>query len=302
VREDERFPREELRARLAEKGIPEWPFLWPLEKAFGGVEVRIGWSSLHFAITYNLAYYRREELTDEGGRVRFVPLGEWESYSAMLGEDGGIYFVATPDRIERMAPSFEGFLEHQAMLTSFRAWAPKGCAALLSPGSVAPMLANEYSIPPVREASSELHKWWQDDCWTLYATVPERSGMIWARALPDLARAMEAATRITPILEVHPQPSYEDEHVEVLTKDEIAARAPTPESLRARHGARRFDLLGEPSIYKSKPPSTGDVWVSGEGDDMRIDVLERREGEVVNYWQITHEGSHALLSSRYGRG
>jgi hypothetical protein len=43
------------------------------------------------------------------------------------------------------------------------------------------------------------------------------------------------------------------------------------------------------------------VWISVEGDELRIDVLERRDAELVNHWRLTPEGSSALLSSRYGR-
>jgi len=300
VRPERRVSHAELQRCLAEKGIPEWPGLWPIEEAFGGTG--IAGLDLDFGVTHLLPYYEREELIDDStGRV-FVPAGEWGSFSVLLGSDGGLYQVTTPDMIEKLEPSFESFLENQAMARSFRTWAPNGFVADLSPGFVAPALATQRAVPPVTEASNEFHRWWQDGTWTLFEAGENGAAVIWAKTLEGLVAAIDAAADIEPRFDVRPRPSYEQEHITELTTDEVAALAPTLEHIRSRSGARRFALLGEPSIYEGKPPSTGDVWISGEGETLQIEVLERREGKVVNYWQLTPNGSHALLMSRYGKG
>jgi hypothetical protein len=302
VHPERRLSQEELRSRLAEKGIPEWPWLWPIEQAFGGVEARIAGFDLDFGIAHILPHYQSEELIDERTGALFVPAGNWGSFSVFLGADGGLYQATTPETMEKVEPSIESFLESQAMSTSLATWAPRLFVAYFFPKLVVPALAAECTVPAVTEASNEFHRWWQDDVWTLYEPGDDGRSAVWAKSLSGLVSAIDAASRIDPQLEVKPRPSYEEEHVEVLPKEQIATHAPTVDSLHMRRGARRFTLLGEPSIYPGKPPSTGDVWVSSESDDLRIDVLERRDGELVNYWQLTPAGSHALLSSRYGRG
>jgi hypothetical protein len=299
---DRRFSHEELTRLLAEKGIPEWPFLWPLEEAFGGVELEMNMNDLDLGIANNLRYFDREELIDEHGQIRFVPMGSRGIYTIFLDASERMYLFHVPNDLMLIDASFESYLENQAMSTSLAAWASQLFIGYFSPKLVSSALASERAVQPVIEASNEFHRWWQDDTWTLYEPGDNGRGTIWARSLSDLVSAIDAASHVEPRIEVKPRPSYEEEHMEVLSKDRIAARAPEPESLRARPGARRFTLLGEPSIYPGKPPSTGDVWISGEGDDLRIDVLERRHDELVNYWQLTPTGSHALLSSRYGRG
>lgn len=302
VHPERRLSHEELRSRLADKGIPEWPWLWPIEQALGGVEARIAGCDLDFGIAHLLPHHEREELVDERTGALFVPAGTWGSFSVFLGADGGLYQATTPETMEKIEPSIEGFLEDQAMRTSLATWAPRLFVADFSPEGVVSALATKCAVPAVTEASNEHHRWWQDDVWTLYEPSDDGRSAVWAKSLSGLVSAIDAASRVDPQLKVKPRPSYEEEDVEVLPKEQIAARAPSVDSLRGRHGARRFALLGEASIHEGKPPSTGDVWVWGEGDDLRIDVLERRDGALVGYWQLTPAGSHALLSSRYGGG
>jgi hypothetical protein len=296
-----RVSRDELARLLAEKGVPEWPFIWPLESAFAGAEVRLEGNDLEVGIAENIGNFDREDLVDENGRIRFVPLGYWGIYTIFLDAHGKMYLFHVPDDLTLIDSSFESFLENQAMRASLATWGPRLFVAYLSSPLMAPALAKERAVPPVVEASNEFHRWWQDDLWTLHQPGDDGWSVVWARDLSGLVLALDTANRIEPRVEVKPRPSYDDEHVETLSRDQIAARAPAVEDLRARPGSRRFILLGEPSIYKGKPPSSGDVWVSGEGGELRIEVLERRDGELVNYWQLTPEGSHALLSSRYGR-
>src|SRR6185503_14231252 len=97
----------------------------------------------------------------------FVPTGVWGSYSAFLGSDGGYYLATTPEKIEKIEPSFESFLEYRAMGTSLKTWAPAGCSAELVPNAIATVLAKERAVPAVVEVCNEFHSWWQDDAWTL---------------------------------------------------------------------------------------------------------------------------------------
>lgn len=298
---ERRFPREELQRRLAEKGIPEWPFLWPLEEAFAGVEVRIAWEDLDFGIARELPRFERKHLLDEDGQIRFVPVGSWDIYAILLDAAGRMYLFDAPDQLTAVEPSFESFLEDKAMATEI--WSPISFSAHLAPKTAVAAFARERGIPPVVEASNELHRWWQDEALTLFEPGEgDLPAAIWAKTLAGLVEAIDTAGQLESALELRPQPSYEEEDIEVLGKEELRARAPTVESLRARAGARRFPLLGTPSIYEGDPPSTGDVWLSGQGETLQIDALERRQGELYNYWQLTPGGSHALLSSRYGKG
>lgn len=303
VRAERRFPHEELQRRLADKGIPEWPFLWPLEEAFAGVEVQIGWEDFCFGITTALPHTEREELVDEHDRIRFVNVASWGERELLLDAAGRVYERTEPGAASPIDASIESFLEHHAMAESLVDWCPVHFTLYFLPRSVAAALADRSGVPPVIEASNDFHRWWQSDSLTLFAWPHEDTrGALWAKTLGDLVAAIDAAADICPGLEVQPLPSFDDAHKEVLGVGEIRARAPGVESLRARAGARRLPLLGRPSIHEGKPPSTGDVWISGEGETLRIDVLERREGEVVNYWELTPEGSHALLMSFYGKG
>lgn len=302
VDEEKRHSREELARRLAEKGAPEWPCLWPVEEALAGVEVRLGGFDLEIGIAANLPHFDREELVDEHDRIRFVPAGYWGIYTLFLDEAGRLYLFHVPDELVPLEPSFESFFEQQAMMASFRVWAPHGFAADLSPGNLAPRLAAERAIPLVAEASNEFHRWWQDDAWTLFEPASGGVATVWAKTLGDLVSALDTAARIEPTFEARPRPPASPAHIEELPAGEVAARAPSLETLRSWPGARRVALLGQPSIHEGKPPSSGDVWISGEGETLRMDVLERCGDELRSCWQLTPGGSHALFTSRYARG
>jgi hypothetical protein len=298
--EEQRLPREELTRRLAEKGIPEWPFLLPIEEAFAGVCVRFSGFDLEIGIAHELPLYDREELLDEDGKVRFVPAGYWGIYSVFLDAEGRMFLFHEPDDLVLAEPSLESFFENEAM--SFRIWAPCGFIADLSPGPAAGALAAERGVPPVAEATNEHHRWWQDAAWTLCERPGTATAMLWARTLEDLVTALDTAGRLLPDLEVRPRPPHEDKLVETVATEEVAARAPTPEALRARPLARRFTLLGAPSPYEGKPASTGDVWITGEGEDLSVDVLEHRDGALVGYWCLRAGGGRAVLASRLRSG
>src|SRR5262249_30826742 len=115
IREEQRFPHEELQRRLAEKGISEWPFLWPIEEAFAGVRVEMNWNDLEIGITENLDSFDRGELIDEHGRARFVPIGDWRIYTIFLDALGRMYLFHVPDDLTLIDASFEACLEDQAM-------------------------------------------------------------------------------------------------------------------------------------------------------------------------------------------
>ncbi len=303
VRLEQRFPREELQRRLAERGIPEWPFLWPLEEAFAGVRVRMGGEDLSFGITAGLPHVEGKRLLDEHGEIRFAPIAEWGNDILLVDATGGVYVLTELGVVTAVEPSFEGFLENQAMSTSFAEWSSTLFSAHFSPKTAVPAVAASLGVPAVAEVSNEFHRWWQNDAQTLYAgNDAETPAALWAKTLGGLVEAIDAAAGLCDGLTVRPIPSYEEPNVEVLDVESIRARAPGVETLAALPGARRFELMGEPSLYEGKPPSTGDVWISGEGESLRVDVLERREGAVVNYWQLTPSGSHALLMSWYGKG
>ena len=297
-----RLPREDLQRALAEKGIPEWPFLWPLEEALAGVLVRIGAEDLSFAITAALPYTDRKRLVDEHDNIRFAPIADWGNDILVADAAGRVYVLTELGVLTLIEPSFESFLENQAMSTAFADWSPTLFTAYLMPKTVASAIAAELSVPPVPEVFNEIYRWWQDDRWTLHEGADlDTPSVLWGKTLTDLVEGLDAAARLCPGLQVNPIPSYDDAHKEILKAEEIRARAPSVETLAARPGARRIELIGEPSIFPGKPPSTGDVWISGEGDTLQIEVLERREGEVVNYWKLTPTGSHALLISYYGK-
>ncbi len=298
-----RFPREELQRRLTEKGIPEWPFLWPLEEAFAGVEVRLMGRDLTFGITAELPHSDRKQLIDEHDQIRFVPIAGWGDDALLLDATGRMYLREETGVLGAIDLSFESFLESQAMSTSFIDWSPNTFSTYFSPRTVATALAADRGAPAVVEASNEFHRWWRNDSLTLFEWGDKDTlGALWAKTLVDLVAAIDAAALICPAIELQPLASRDGADIEELYMEEVQARAPGVETLRARAGARRFPLVGKPSIYEGKPPSTGDVWISGEGESLRIDVLERREGNVVNYWQLTPGGSHSLLMSRYARG
>lgn len=298
-----RFPREELQRRLADKGIPEWRFLWPLEEAFAGVQVRIAGEDLKFGITTALPHTRREELVDDHDQIQFVPIADWGNDELLVDASGRLYLRAELGALTAIDASFESFLEYQAMSLSFIDWCPVSFTLYFLPKTVATALAENRAVPPVIEASNEFHRYWRNESLTLFEGGDQGTrGALWAKTLPDLVEAIDTAANLCPTLELQPIPSYDEPHVEILEVEEIRARAPGLEAFRTRAGARRFPLLGRPSIFQGKSPSTGDVWISGEGETLRIDVLERRDGEVVNYWQLTPAGSHALLMSRYGKG
>lgn len=300
---ERRYSREELQQCLAKSGIPEWPFLWPLEEAFGGVEVRIDWEDLRFGIDAEHPYMKRADPVDEHHKIQFVSIGDWGHNELLLDSTGRLYFLEESGVLTATEVSFEGFLEHHAMSMSFVDWCPTSFTLYFLPKDVATALAEDHGVPPVVEASNEFHRYWRNDSLTLFESGEQGTrGAVWAKTLTDLVEAIDTAADLCPTLELQPIPSHDDAHKEILKVEEIRARAPSVEALRARAGARRFELIGEPSIFPGKPPSTGDVWISGEGETLRIDVLERREGEVVNYWQLTPTGSHALLMSTYGRG
>src|SRR5678815_642391 len=56
-----RCSHEEFRRRLAQQGFPEWPFLWPLEEAFGGVEGM----GVEFGIADMLTDHSAKDMIDE---------------------------------------------------------------------------------------------------------------------------------------------------------------------------------------------------------------------------------------------
>ncbi len=298
-----RTPREEFQQDLAKNGIPEWPFLWPLEEAFGGMEVRLAGWDLRFGIWADSPALKKPTFIEKYGKNRFVLIGGWGDNALLSDETGRIYVLDESGVLTLNDSSFESFLEHHAMSPSFEDWSKVEFEVQYTPKGTAALLAEKFSIPAVVEASDECHKWWRNDHFTLFEWgEQDPRGVVWSTNLPDLAKAMDAAIQLCPTLQIKPEPSYKDEHKEVLPVEEIRARAPSVETLSTRPFARRFELIGEPSIYPEKPPSTGDVWISGEGESLRIDVLERREGEVVNYWEVTHKGTHALLISFYGKG
>lgn len=300
---ERRSSREELRRDLAAAGLPEWPFLWPLEEAFGGVEVVIGGSELRFGIAAEASYIKRAKLVDEHGRARFVALGEWGNDLLVADAMGRVSTLTENGVLTEADPSFEGFLENQAMSDALATWSEVLFTAHLMPKTVASEVAGRMGIPPVPEVFNDLYRWWQDDGHTVYEGRDVGTpSAVWGKTLSHLVEVLDAAARGCPTLTVRPVPSYEDAHKEILGVEAIRARAPSVETLAARAGARRFELLGEPSIFPGKPPSTGDVWISGEGETLRIEVLERREGEVVNFWEVTPTGTHALLMSWYGKG
>jgi hypothetical protein len=294
---------EEFSRRLAEHGIPEWPFLWPLEEAFGGIAVRIGWEDLSFGIVRALPYVAREDLLGEDGQVRFVRVGDWGNDQMFVDESGQVYLRAERGPFTAIEPSFASFLEAQAMSAAFADWSPTLFCAHFAPKDAAPALAGALGVPPVDRVCNAFHCWWQDATTTLYASSEDDApAAVWATTLAGLVAALDAAAGLSPGLRVEPVASHDEAHVEVLGAAGVRERAPDEQALATRPGARRLPLLGKPSIYEGKPLSTGDVWISGQGDSLRVDVLERREGQVVNYWQLTPSGSHALLMSRYGKG
>jgi hypothetical protein len=294
---------EEIRRDLAAGGFPEWPFLWPLEEAFGGVEVQIGGCELRFGIAAEASYIRRAKLLDEDGRGRFVALGEWGNDLLVADATGRVSTLTENGVLTEADPSFESFLENQAMSAAFAEWSTTLFTAHLMPKTVASEVAARLGVPPVPEVFNDIYRWWQDDGHTVYeGSDADTPSAVWGKTLTHLVEAIDAAVRICPTLKVKPVPSYDDAHKEILGVAEIRARAPTVETLAARPGARRVELLGEPSIFPGKPVSTGDVWIAGEGETLRIDVLERRDGEIVNFWEVTPTGTHALLMSWYGKG
>lgn len=298
-----RFPREELQRRLAEKGIPEWPFLWPLDEAFAGAQLELAGWELTFGIAAGLPYVKRERLVDEHDQIRLVPIADYGNDILVADAEGRVYVLEESGALTASDSSFESFLEHHAMSMSFVDWSPITFEAHFTPKETATALAEHLGVPPVIEASDAHHRWWRDNTLTLFEWgEQDPRGALWSKTLTDLVKGIDAAAHLCPTLKIKPNPSYDDEHVEILAVEEIRARAPAASTLAARPGARRVELIGEPSLHKGKPPSTGDVWISGEGETLRIDVLERREGEVVNYWQLTPTGSHALLMSWYGKG
>lgn len=300
---ERRSSHEELQRDLARNGIPEWPFLWPLEEAFGGVEVRLAGWDLSFGIYPEAPWLKRAGLVDEHGQGRFVALGDWGNDILVADAEGRVYVLEESGALTATDSSFESFLEHHAMSMSFADWSPNAFEVHFTPKATGSALAEQLGVPLVVEASNAFHRWWQNDSLTLFEWGEEDSrGALWSKNLTDLARAVDDAARLCPSLKIKPIPSYDDAHKEILEVAEIRARAPTVSALVARPGARRIELLGEPSLHRGKPPSTGDVWISGEGEALRFDVLERREGDVVNYWALTPTGSHALLMSCYGKG
>jgi hypothetical protein len=303
---ERRSSHEELQRDLAKNGIPEWPFLWPLEEAFGGVEVRLAGWDLSFGVFPDAPALKQANLLDQHGQSRFVALGDWGNDILVGDQEGRVYVLEESGVLTPSDSSFESFLEHHAMSMSFIDWCPTAFTLHVVPTNVAALLAEIRSVPPVIEASNEFHRWWRNDSLTLFewGALGEQDprGAIWSKTLTDLVEAIDHAARLCPTMELQPIPSYDDAHKEILSIEEVRARAPGVESLRARAGARRFPLIGRPSKFPGKPPSTGDVWISGEGDTLRIDVLEQREGDVVNYWEVTPTGSHALLMSYYGKG
>jgi len=300
---ERRSSHEELQCDLAKNGFPEWPFLWPLEEAFGGAVVELGGWQLSFGIAADHPYFERANLVDEHGQSRLVTLGDWGNDILVADAEGRVYVLEESGALTANDSSFESFLEHHAMSMSFVDWSPLVFEVYFTPKVTATALAEQLGVPAVVEASDACHRWWQDDALTLFEWgEQDLRGVIWSKTLTELVKAIDAAVQICPTLKVTPVPSYDDAHKEILEVGEIRARAPSVSALAARPGARRVELLGEPSIFKGKPPSTGDVWISGKGETLRIDVLERREGEVVNYWELTPTGSHALLISTYGRG
>jgi len=259
----------------------------------------MGWD-LRFGITAKLPHSERKDLVDEHDQLRFVPVADFGNDSLLIDATGRLYLLEESGARTAIEPSFESFLEDKAIATEI--WSPTIFSTYFSPKAVAPALAVSLRVPPVVEVSNEFHRWWQDDSLTLFEWGEgDLPAAIWTKTLADLVAAIDAAAHICPAIELQPIASHEKEDVEELYMDELQARVPSMESLRAQPFARRFPLIGKPSIYQGKPPSTGDVWISGEGETLRIDVLERREGNVENYWQLTPTGSHSLLLSRYAR-
>jgi hypothetical protein len=297
-----RTSRQELREDLARHHIPEWPFLWPLEEAFGGVEVRLAGWDLRFGIWAGSAVLQQAKLGQEQGEARFVVLADWGNGSLLSDETGQVYLLRESGALSLSDRSFECFLEHHAMSLTFDDWSKTTFEAFVMPKAAIRALAEELRVPVVVEATDECHRWWRDDLFTLLEWgEQDPRGVVWSKTLQGLVRALDETARLDPDLCVKPLPSYADEHKEILTAEEIRARAPDESALSTRPSARRIELLGEPPLFTGEPPSTGDVWLSGEGEGQRIDVLERRAGEVVNYWEVTPRGTHALLRSSYGR-
>jgi hypothetical protein len=298
-----RSSREELQQDLDKNGIPEWPFLWPLEDAFAGAQVELGGWDLSFGISAEDSWIERAKLSDKHDQMRFVSIADYGNDILVADATGRVCQLAEDGTLTALAPSFESFLEYHAMSTWFADWSPTLFSADLLPRTAGSAVAAHLGVPPVPEAFNDIFRWWQDDTLTLFTWVnDDLPAMAWAKTLVGLVKGIDAAAHFCPTLKIKPNPSYDDQHKEILNVEEIRARAPSVETLAARPGARRIELIGEPSIFPGKPPSTGDVWISGEGETLRIEVLERREGEVVNYWQLTPTGSHALLMSTYGHG
>ncbi|MEZ4302397.1 MAG: hypothetical protein R3B70_46145 [Polyangiaceae bacterium] len=295
-----RVSREEFQQALAEHGVPEWPFLWPLEEAFAGADVDLGAGELKMGIAADLPYSSRARLVDEDGQLRFIALSDWGNDTLVLDAKGRVCVLEELGQVLVMAPSFESFLEYHALSKLLR---DDLFSAHIVPRTAAADIALRLGVPPVPEAYNDVFRWWQDKDVTLFAWVEhDLPAAVWTTTLEGLARVLDAAAEVCPGVKIKPIPSYAKEHVQILPVEEIRARAPSEATLSSRPGARRVELLGEDSVHPGKAPSTGDVWISGEGESLQVEVLERHEGEVVNFWRLTPRGSEALLRSTYGNG
>jgi hypothetical protein len=294
VDDDLRVSHDEFRRLLALKHFPEWPFLWPLEQAFGGTE----WAQIEFGIADMLSDHDAQDMVDEATGEVFVPAGYNDQLNLCFGRDGGLYTNTSPTTMRRLDASYEGFLEDLAMQMEVNDWLQTGrvLQADLRPRQAAELLSSRRSIPPVPEATNDCHHWWQSDTITVNDDSGEGSAVVRTRSLNELVSAILRVATEVPDLEVRPfaRSLETDGEQRVTSRAELTAQAPAPEALAARPCARRFPL-GQPAYgFSTREYQEGEVWITGSGDDLRVDVLERSFGKLTSWWTIGQTDSRCL--------
>ncbi|MGK3996664.1 hypothetical protein [Sorangium sp. So ce1024] len=288
--------REALAEALAARGLDPSEAVLAFEESFGGLVFSVGKDVFYLGVRLPEESEASEDDEGEGGESArseesqpaaeggLVPCGTgWSrTYDLLIGPSGAIY--AAYARTCKRSSSALKLIEQLAM--QWRLGSLRYTVRVRPPASAA--LAEALRLDPVHEATDECESWWEDaDTVMLQAHVPgdARRDMtfVCAQRIQRVAQVLEAARlgRDDAGFAISDREASRDvRKMGSPPPDDM----PPPEHWRARPEARRFK-------YDGGNETSGDVWVVGGPDHLRIEQYRVYQGEIREWSTFSDEGS-----------